>query len=144
MEKKIQTLGLLLVVAMMLMSCAGVDTPVPVETADTRTPQEVVDDEIQLLIEDGMYEDDVTYSYHSGTETVRISLSVEDGIITAVSITESDDVHPTSSRLIRGVDAQLQTLAVGKPIAELDLPDNIAGSSLTVAAFKEYVRDLSA
>ncbi|MFT4312594.1 MAG: hypothetical protein ACMXYF_05185 [Candidatus Woesearchaeota archaeon] len=141
---------LLLVLAIFIVACSpqnGMgETPTteqPMEIRDTRTQEEITEEILEQLLEDGQYTDSVTYLYHSGEETVDISITVESDVVTQVSITESDDAHPTSSRLIRGVDTSLQDLAVGKNIRELtDLPDQIAGSSLTVAAFKQYVNEL--
>lgn len=145
---------LFVLLAVVLVGCTPQSTPletnqtisndVDLEIRDTRTEEEVTQEIIISLIEDGLYEDEVTYQYHSGEETVAISLRIEDGLVSEVSVVDAiGSPHPTSLRLINGVNAALQDLAIGKPIQSLqELPDQIAGSSLTVAAFKQFTQSL--
>lgn len=109
---------------------------------DIKSQTEVTQDQIDQLIADGTYEEDVSYVYHAGVETVTIKMSVENDVITELSIT-GNDPNPVSKKYIDAVSEQLQTLSVGKPISEVSsLPDQISGSSLTVAAFKQHTAKL--
>ena len=118
-------------------------------TAENKTGFDKNQDAIALALADGTYTDNVTYTYHptipekTGNETVTISITVKDGIITAASV-EGNDPVPISKKIIDGVNAALPDLVVGKKITELNIPAQVAGSSLTTAAFKQYVGGLVA
>jgi hypothetical protein len=61
--------------------------------------------------------------------------------LTNVSIT-GNNPNPISAKIIDKYAVALQTLAVGKKLDQINLPKNVAGSSLTNAAFKQYLADL--
>lgn len=107
----------------------------------TKTGTEQIEEAIELAVANGTYEDQLTYAYHSGTETVDVRVTVQDDVITEATVT-SDTTTPTSKRLIEGVNAALPELVVGKKITEVEIPANVAGSSLTTAAFKGYLENL--
>jgi len=109
--------------------------------ADNKTGVDKVQTAIALAVADGTYSQNVTYAYHSGTEIVNMTIAVKDDVITAVSITGTPS-NPISARFINGVNAALPELVVGKKINALDIPRQVAGSSLTTAAFKQYVADV--
>jgi hypothetical protein len=94
-----------------------------------------------MAIADGNYEKNVTYPYHSGQETVGIKVSIVNNTLTNVSIT-GNNPNPISAKIIDKYAVALQTLAVGKKLDQINLPKNVAGSSLTNAAFKQYLADL--
>lgn len=113
-----------------------------IKVKDTKTVAEITDEKIMQLIANGVYEDDATYEYHSGTETITIRINAQDDIITELSII-GNNPSKVSEKYINGVNDALQTLSVGKSISEVaSLPDQISGSSLTVAAFKEHTAKL--
>lgn len=113
-----------------------------IKVKDTKTVAEITVEKIDQLIANGVYEDDTTYEYHSGTETITIRINAQDDIITELSIV-GNNPSKVSAKYINGVNEALQTLSVGKSISEVaSLPDQISGSSLTVAAFKEHTAKL--
>jgi len=122
---------------------AGTEKNVDISAAGNKSSYEKMQEEIQMAVADGTYVKNVTYEYHSGPEIVEITLSVEGDIITGASVVSTGgDQNPYSLQLISGVNAALPELVVGKKIDELDIPKNVAGSSLTTAAFKGYVQEV--
>jgi len=120
----------------------------PVETtkidnAQNKTGFEQTQETIALAIADGTYVEKVSYDYHSGTEIIEVSVSVENDVITSASIKSAGgNMHNYSVKLITAVNAELPALVVGKKITELEIPKNVAGSSLTTAAFKRQLEVL--
>ncbi|MFT4310592.1 MAG: hypothetical protein ACMXYC_03095 [Candidatus Woesearchaeota archaeon] len=108
--------------------------------ADTRPEEEQQQEVLLQLVEDGTYEDEVTYRYHSGTETMIVTVSIENDIITGIGL-QGIDSHPTSANLIAQVHEALPDLVVGKRIDEVDIPARIGGSSLTAQAVKQHLEN---
>ncbi len=109
--------------------------------ADNKTAYDKNQTTIAKVIADGTYTGDETYQYHSGTETVTFSVTVKDDTITGATV-EAHNPNPISGKIIGNFAAALPDLVVGKKINELNIPRNVAGSSLTTAAFKQYVGGL--
>ncbi len=109
--------------------------------ADNKTGIEKVQETIALAVADGVYSQNVTYARPGGNEEVNMTIAVEGDVVTAASITGTPS-SPISAGFISKVNAALPELVVGKKITALDLPKQIAGSSLTTAAFKQYVADV--
>ena len=109
--------------------------------ADTKTGVEKTQAAIAALVPDGTYESNVTYYHHAGPETVDIQLALKDDVITSASVS---GISPNmmSAYYISSFNAALPSLVVGKKIDQLGLPHNVAGSSLTNAAFQQYVAGL--
>ncbi len=109
--------------------------------ADNKTGVEKVQETIALAVADGIYSQNVTYATPGGNENVNMTISVENDVVNTVSITAASP-NPISAGFISKVNAALPELVVGKKITALDIPKQIAGSSLTTAAFKQYVADV--
>jgi hypothetical protein len=114
--------------------------------AENKTGYDITQETIALAVADGTYADNSTYAYpvgpeKKGNETVTISITVKDDVVTAASV-KGNNPAPYSEGFINGVNAALPDLVVGKKITELNLPNQIAGSSLTTAVFKQYVDGL--
>ncbi|MFH1094976.1 MAG: hypothetical protein V1728_02050 [Candidatus Micrarchaeota archaeon] len=109
--------------------------------AENKTGAEKTQATIAALVPDGTYESNVTYYYHAGPETVDIQITLKGDVVTAVSVSGINPM-PMSARIINSFNAALPGLVVGKKIDQLGLPRNVAGSSLTNAAFQQYVADL--
>ncbi len=109
-------------------------------TTGNKTGEEVVKEAVAQAIADGTYSDEVEYAYHSGNEEVTITLRVEKDVVKEASVVPSGgSSSPVSIRIIGKFNDALPDLVVGKKITELNIPKNVAGSSLTTAAFKSYV-----
>lgn len=107
--------------------------------AENKTGFEKTKQAIETAVADGTYSKEVQYAYHSGTETVGFSVGVKGDVVTDVSVTPSPNPHKVSARIIKDFSDALPDLVVGKKITEIKLPKNVAGSSLTTAAFQQYV-----
>lgn len=108
---------------------------------DKKSVQEQTQEKINILLADGIYTDTVEYRYHSGSEKVVITIDVKDDIVTSASVI---GIHPhrTSKSYQESFNSALPKLVVGKRIDQLDIPKQVSGGSLTVAAFKKYVDGL--
>lgn len=89
---------------------------------------------------DGTYEATGTYTSPGGTESIDVSLTLEDGIVTAVEVTSNAE-NPNSVRyqtaFISGIEAEV----VGVAIDDLDV-DRVSGSSLTSGGFDDAVAQI--
>jgi uncharacterized protein with FMN-binding domain len=89
---------------------------------------------------DGTYEATGTYTSPGGTESIDVSLTLEDGIVTAVEVTSNAE-NPNSVRyqtaFISGIEAEV----VGVAIDDLDV-DRVSGSSLTSTGFDDAVAQI--
>ncbi len=110
--------------------------------AENKTGFDKTQETIALAIADGTYVGDVTYAYHSGNETMKVSVTVKNDIVTDASIAPVGTPANYSLKLMNAVNAELPNLVVGKKITELNIPKNVAGSSLTTAAFKAQLASL--
>lgn len=152
----------LLLIAVLLAGCAQAASPqnqtssgalgapaaVPVPSngtqlamSDNKTGYEKTQATIVNAIADGTYTEPVSYVSPGGVDELTISLAVKDDVITSVAITpiKADN---KSMMYLANYNRNIQPLVVGKKISELNLPKNVAGSSLTNGAFKQYVADL--
>jgi hypothetical protein len=111
---------------------------------DPQTSYNKTQQAIAAAVADGNYASNVTYAYHSGNETVEIKVTVKGDVITAASVTAQGKTAPISAKIIGNFNDALPDLVVGKKITELNMPKNVAGSSLTNAAFQQYVAGLIA
>ncbi len=112
--------------------------------ADNKTGYEKTQEAILAAVPDGTYSENVTYAYHSGNETVDISITVVNGTIMDASVIGIHPSNNVSAMIIGKFNSALPDLVVGKKIDELDIPKNVAGSSLTTASFKQYAEGLVA
>lgn len=114
-----------------------------IKDADSKNSQEKVQESVQMAIADGTYAENVFYQSPGGRDMIEISISVKGDVVTAMDIT-AKDVDGTSQGYINKAKSGLPNLVIGKKITELNIPKNVAGSSLTVAAFKAQIEKLIA
>ncbi|MBT2553769.1 FMN-binding protein [Arthrobacter sp. ISL-5] len=89
---------------------------------------------------DGTYSADGTYKSPNGTETVGVQLTVANGTVSAVEITE----HPSNpnTRKFQGQFASgIADQVVGKSLDEIKV-SKVAGSSLTSGGFNQAVEEI--
>lgn len=110
--------------------------------AETKTGVEKTQETIKKAVADGTYSAQKEYNVPIGSETVGFEITVKDDIVTAVSVDTGMLKEDKSKAIAGGFKDALPELVVGKKITELNLPINVAGSSLTTAAFKAYVNEL--
>lgn len=89
---------------------------------------------------DGTYKADGTYKSPNGTETVGVQLTLANGTVSAVEITE----HPSNpnTRKFQGQFAGgIAEQVVGKNLDEIKV-SKVAGSSLTSGGFNQAVEEI--
>ncbi|MCU1441200.1 MAG: FMN-binding protein [Rhodoglobus sp.] len=91
---------------------------------------------------DGTYTESGDYSAPSGTETVEVTITLADNIITAVDVV--GDATDPEARLHQGefIDG-IQGVVVGKNIDEIQV-DKVGGSSLTSGGFNRAIDAIKA
>ena len=117
-------------------------TNMDMATDKTKNAMDQNHDTMMKLLPDGVYETQKTYRYHAGTETVDISITVKDGVVTEASLVGINP-NPVSRRYQQAVNDALPDLVIGKHLSEINLPRQISGSSLTTAALDDYLTSLS-
>lgn len=97
-----------------------------------------------LLIADGTYSEDLYYDipHHTTQDQVHLDMVISEGVVDSISLTAVKVDHESNS-YINALNSALQTLVVGKSISEVELPDIVAGASLTTPALKEKLESLS-
>ncbi len=110
--------------------------------SDNKTGYDKTKATIAAIVPDGTYENNISYTNPSGTDIADIKISVQGDVITAASVTLNGNPNRISTKLAGNFNDALPALVVGKKINELNIPRNVAGSSLTTAAFKGYVDQL--
>lgn len=89
---------------------------------------------------DGTYEAVGTYSYHSGTESVAVSITLKDGKVEDVTV-KAMAKAPASVKMQDDFIANFESMVVGKNIDEIKL-GKVSGSSLTPIGFNAAVEDI--
>jgi len=133
-----------------LAGCAAAVEPAPLDMQDQTTATEETtvpppeDAAIAVVAgdyADGNYVADGGYQSPDGSETIEVSLTLVDGVVTAVAVTPqgSGTSQRYQSQFAGGVGAE----TIGKPIDEIDVA-RIAGSSLTSGGFREALATIKA
>lgn len=91
---------------------------------------------------DGTYAATGEYRSPAGEETIDVSLTLENGVVTDATYV-GRATNPRSVTMQANFAAGYQALVVGKPIDELDL-GVVNGSSLTPKGFMDAVADIKA
>jgi uncharacterized protein with FMN-binding domain len=131
--------GLSLVGALAGCSAPAADTGAPdTGGSDTGTAPDAATGDYT----DGTYSASGDYSAPSGTETVEVTITLADNIITAVEVV--GDATDPQARLHQGefIDG-IQSVVVGKNIDEINV-DKVGGSSLTSGGFNRAVEEIKA
>lgn len=114
---------------------AAVEAP-----ADTGTSAGEVSPEGSVTYKDGEYSAQGEYSYHSGTESIGVSLTLKDGVVESVEV-ELMATSPTSKSMQEDFAANYESEVVGKSIDEINL-GKISGSSLTPKGFNDAIEQI--
>lgn len=91
---------------------------------------------------DGVYEAEGKYQTHVNTEAIGVKVTLKDGVITDVEVTE-EAVLPMSKQMQADFAANYKTEVVGKNIDEVNL-GKVSGSSLTPIGFNAAIEDIKA
>ena len=118
------------------------NTPAPV--ADTTTTDTNTNTNNAVATnssyKDGTYQATGDYISPGGPETVGITLTIEDGVITAASA-EVQATLPASVNWQTKFSEGLSAAVIGKSLDEVKL-DKVSGSSLTPGGFNEAVEEI--
>ena len=89
---------------------------------------------------DGTYTADGSYQTPETVETISVTLTLADGVVTEVEVTgdpQAPETEQYQGEFIDGIEAEV----VGVAIEDLDV-DRVAGSSLTSGGFNAAVEDI--
>jgi len=111
--------------------------------ADNKSELIKTQNQMAQLIADGTYDNQVSYTTHSGIQTVEIKVTTQNDVVTDASVT-SVHADSTSQKYIGAFNSALPKLVIGKKISDIKIPHTVSGSSLTSAAFKKNLADLVA
>lgn len=120
-----------------LAGCAA-DGTADTDTADTGGTSDAVTGPYQ----DGTYDATADYQSPNGTETIKVTVTLEGDVVTEVevegaSVDPSPEVERYQGEFEDGIDAEV----VGKNIDELQV-DRVGGSSLTSGGFNEAIEQI--
>ena len=138
--------GLTLVGALAGCSTAAADeettTGTDSGTAESAAPDSADDAATAGSYTDGTYTESADYTSPGGTETVEVTVTLADGIITEVEAVGDGD-NPNSKRYQGEFSDGIADVVVGKSIDEISV-DKVAGSSLTSAGFNDAIDAIKA
>ncbi len=89
---------------------------------------------------DGEYSAEGSYQSPGGSESVAVSLTLQDGTITQLTVTP-EATHPNSKNFQGKFASGIDALVVGKPIDDLQV-DKVSGSSLTSGGFNAAIETI--
>lgn len=143
--------GLSLVGTLAACSPAAPEAPQPTEAVDaTPTPEPTTataapaDDAAAAgsTYTDGSYTASADYQSPNGTESVKVTITLADDVVSAVEVVGSGD-NPDSRRYQGMFIDNIASVVVGKEIDSLAV-DKVAGSSLTSGGFNAAVEAIKA
>ena len=110
--------------------------------AGTGTGTDTDTDAVTGPYDDGSYEATADYQSPNGTETIKVSLTLEGDIVTEVEVEgKSKDPSPEVIRYQGEFEEGIADEVVGKNIDELEV-DRVGGSSLTSGGFNEAIEQI--
>ena len=95
------------------------------------------------MYKDGTYSENATYNSPAGVDTMGVTLTLKDGVITGVSI-ENLATNEASIQFQNLFADGISSVVVGKPIASLGAIGAVNGASLTPAGFNAAVEAIMA
>jgi len=135
-------LGLSIVIGQMP-SSGGASTPEPPLVPTTASAPSTPTDSVTPTTpagsgyKDGTFQADASYRVERHQEQIGVTVSLQNGIITTVSIVNSES-NSTSAFYQERFAQAFQAQVVGRPIADLKLPV-IAGASKTTDGFNQAI-----
>lgn len=129
--------------ALVLAGCSGSTDAATDDTttsSDTSSDSTSSDTTTSGTYTDGTYTAEGSYQTPETVETISVTMTLEDGIVTEVEVTGDPQARETEQyqgQFIAGIADEV----VGQSIDDLDV-DRVAGSSLTSGGFNEAVEDI--
>ncbi|AZZ57386.1 hypothetical protein C5E08_07495 [Rathayibacter iranicus] len=93
-------------------------------------------------VKDGTYQAEGSYTSPGGNEKVGVSLTLADGVVTAVTVTPESE-NPTGQQYQERFASGISGEVVGKQLDELKV-SKVSGSSLTSGGFNDAVTTIKA
>ncbi|WP_421741146.1 FMN-binding protein [Cellulomonas sp.] len=121
---------------------ATADTADETASQPSDEPTASEDTSAQSGLTDGTYSATGTYESPAGQETVAVSLTLADGVVTAVEVTP-EATNPTSKQFQTTFASGVADVVVGQPIDGLSV-DAVSGSSLTPEGFNDALAQIVA
>lgn len=153
--KIVSIVAVIIVIALIVYATRGEDTPIKDETNGTATTTDTgttTDTQVspattspavrQENYKDGTYTATGTYVSPGGPESIEVTLTLKDDIITSAEVV-SKAVLPTSKNFQGKFISGYKAVVVGKNIESLAL-DKVSGSSLTPKGFNDAVLKIKA
>lgn len=110
-------------------------------TTTSSASQSNINTEVSSGYKDGTYTASASYSVpHNGSNSIAVTLTVKDGVITAVNADNSYTDHE-SSEYIDMFEQALEGKVVGQSVASLS-PSRIGGASLTTGGFSDALETI--
>lgn len=97
---------------------------------------------VPIVIKDGVFESEGSYTSPAGPETIKVKLTVANGAVSDV-VVEPQATHPKSKFMQEAFAGGIRSEVVGKKLAELNIT-KVAGSSLTGAGFNSALEKIKA
>jgi len=91
----------------------------------------------------GTYSSSGSYDSPAGTESLDVTITIADDIVTDVKVVGHDDGNPDVKRYQGEFIGGISDIVVGKDIDELSV-DRVAGSSLSSTGFKAALQNIKA
>ncbi len=108
--------------------------PPPVMTIPEPSVGENPKDEVSMY-KNGEYSADGSYTSPAGEDSIGVTLTLVDGVITAATVTPKAE-NPTSKKIQNNFAGAFQSSVIGKKIETVSL-GKVAGSSLTPQGFNK-------
>jgi hypothetical protein len=120
----------------------AVEIGMPAPTEDGKNGTEIPEMIVYSNYKNGTYTAQGDYTYHSGSESITITITLKDGIITD-SAFEGIPKATMSARFMAMFDKGYKELIVGKNIDEVNLT-KVSGSSRTPIGFNDALAKIKA
>ncbi|MGX5681959.1 hypothetical protein [Schumannella luteola] len=117
------------------------DTTTPDTTEETTAPTDTTDSG-DATYKDGTYSASGQYQSPNGTETLDVTITLQDDIITAVEVV-GEGTNPNTIRYQGEFIGGISAIVVGKDIDEISV-SKVAGSSLASGGFNAAVETIKA
>ncbi len=117
-----------------------VENQAPIPTAVTQESGATTAPQTSSSYQDGTYTANGEYAYHSGKESIGVTVTLKNGKIEDVKV-EEKAVSPISKKMQADFAANYKVLVVGKNIDEVKL-GKVSGSSLTPIGFNTALEDI--
>ncbi|WP_243073584.1 FMN-binding protein [Microbacterium sp. SS28] len=125
-----------------LAGCSAADSPSSADTGDTgsSTTGGTTDTGASATYTNGTYEAEGAYQTPESVETISVTVTLEDDIITAVEVTGDPSARESEEYQAKFIGG-ISDAVVGQDIDEISV-SRVAGSSLTSGGFNQAIQQI--